>query len=106
MKHFYLYRARVITYPDGSHTTQRVCGEDWQLRNPEWAPPGWNPSAEYVARFGTDEFIWPEERREYKSRSSAKRRAELLESYGATVVVERSSRITWPDHEDELLVIS
>ena len=32
----------------------------------------------------------------YASQSTAKKRADLLESYGATAVVERSTRIEWP----------
>jgi hypothetical protein len=30
-----------------------------------------------------------------------KKRAQLLESFGATVVIERSSKITWPDAEGD-----
>jgi hypothetical protein len=97
MKHFYLYRARVVAYPEGSHRIRRMFDEDWPCPVPGWAPPGWEPSPEYLGRFRTDEFIWPAEGRKYMSRSGAKRRAELLESFGATVVLERSSRITWPE---------
>ncbi|WP_261899388.1 hypothetical protein [Mycobacterium marinum] len=48
---------------------------------------------------GTDEFVWPVTNKVYGSRSTAQKRADLLESYGATAIVERSSRISWPDSE-------
>lgn len=96
MRHPYLYRLRV-SYPEGSHRTESWFGEDVLVPVDGWAPPGWRPTPEYMAQFGTDGFIWPKANQIWRARSSAKRRAELLESYGATVVVERSSRITWPD---------
>lgn len=64
---------------------------------PGWAPPGWRPTGNYVSMLGTEQFVWPTDRREYRSRSTAKKRADLLKSFGATVVIERSSRIQWPD---------
>lgn len=100
-KPFYLYRARVVAYPDGSHRGHTWLGEEWPVPNENWAPPGWEPSSEYIDRFGTTLFIWPKSGHEYKSRSGAKKRAALLESYGATVVIERSTRITWPERERE-----
>lgn len=95
----YLYRARVIAYPEGSHTSHRFLGEDWPVPVDGWAPPGWSPTPEYVERFGTDEFIWPTVGRQFKNRAAVKRRVELLQSFGAHAVLERSSRITWPDSE-------
>lgn len=35
------------------------------------------------------------------SRSTAKKRADLLSSYGATAHVERSNRIVWPADTEE-----
>jgi hypothetical protein len=95
--HFYLYRVRVLSYPKGSHRAHQWPGEDWPVPDENWSPPGWNPSPEYEVQFGTRRFIWPKSDSTYKSRSSAKKRAALLEYYGARAVVERSSRITWPD---------
>lgn len=97
MRPKYLYRARVVSYPAGSHITRIAWGDRFECPINGWAPPGWVPSQEYIDRFGTTEFFWPKDCVEYKSRSSAKRRAELFESFGATAVVERSSRITWPE---------
>lgn len=96
-RYTYLYRARVLKYPEGSHAPHEFLGEDWPKPVPDWKPPGWEPTAEYVERFGTHDFIWPTVGRQFKSRAAVKRRVELLESFGATAVVERSSRITWPE---------
>lgn len=98
----FLYRVRVIRYPDGAFEPYGPVDP----QHPEdaiwgpvsgWAPPGWRPEGRYVEMLGTSEFVWPVTNKIYRSRSTAKRRADLLESYGATVVVERSSRITWPE---------
>lgn len=97
-KYTYLYRARVIAYPEGSHVPRRApWGEDYESPVPGWKPPGWEPTAEYIERLGTAEFVWPVVGRQFKNRSTVKRRVELLESFGATAVVERSSRIVWPE---------
>lgn len=95
----YLYRARVIAYPEGSHKPHRFLGEEWQVPVEGWAPPGWVATPEYIERFGTEQFIWPVVGRQFKNRRTVKRRVELLESYGATAVVEKSSRIEWPEAE-------
>lgn len=91
----HLYRVRVISFPAGSH---RPCEDDGDLLEPVagWAPPGWRPEGRYVELLGTSDFVWPVTNKVYHSRSTAKKRADLLESFGATAVVERSSRITWP----------
>lgn len=47
-----------------------------------------------------NDFVWPVTNRVYGSQSTARKRAKLLESYGATAVVERSNRIVWPDVEE------
>lgn len=96
----YLYRVRVIRYPDGAFECVDTDADLW-LRTPGWRPPGWRPSGDYVQRLGTDEFVWPVTNKVYASHSTAKKRADLLESYGATAVIERSSRITWPANECE-----
>lgn len=100
MKHFYLYRLHVVAYPEGSHRPHAWLGEEWPVPVESWAPPNWSPDDEYLQQFKTSRFIWPKVDRVYRSQSSAKSRAKLLQFYGATVLVERSSRITWPDPED------
>lgn len=97
----YLYRVRVVRYPDGAFEPVDPEGEIW-LPVPGWRPPGWRPVGNYIQIMGTDEFVWPVTHHTYGSRSTAVKRAKLLESYGATVVVERSSRITWPDTDTEV----
>lgn len=76
-----LYRVVVDAYPESSGS-------------PGWAPKGWRPTAYWIERHGPG-FFWPSDRRLYRSRSSAVERAALLESYGATVHVERTAPLTW-----------
>lgn len=96
----FLYRVRVLSFPEGSH---RPCEWDDEQCEPVegWAPPGWRPEGRYVEMLGTSDFVWPVTNKVYMSRTTAKKRAELLISYGATAIVERSSRITWPEGEDQ-----
>lgn len=95
----YLYRVRITEYPDGA--AHPVCDfgsdevEHWEPV-PGWAPPGWKPEGNYTRMLGTSEFVWPTTNKIYRSRSTAKKRAELIESFGATAAIERSSKITLP----------
>ena len=95
----YLYRVRVTSFPEGSHEPNQ---HDPDFLEPVegWAPPGWRPEGRYVELLGTSDFVWPVTNKTYHSRSTAKRRADLLESYGATAVIERSNLIIWPETED------
>lgn len=93
---YYLYRIRFTSYPEGAWITEVIDGEEYSWINESWTPPGWDPGPEWVERYGNG-FFWPSVKREYKSLSSAKSRVKLIESFGATAVVERSSRITWPE---------
>lgn len=71
-----LYKVEITSYPDDRD---------------EWRPANWlsDPErrAEWVERHGDDRFYWPSTNRIYKARSSAKGLADLIESYGATVVI-------------------
>lgn len=102
----YLYRVRVVRYPDGAFQpmgpidSEHPEDADWQPV-PGWQPAGWRPEGRYVEIMGTSEFVWPVTNKVYMSRTTAKKRADLLESYGATAVVERSSRIVWPELVEE-----
>lgn len=91
----HLYRVRVLAYPEGSHEPDPYDDDVFEPVE-GWAPPGWRPEGRYVEMLGTDQFVWPVTNKTYHSRSTAKKRAELLESYGAIAVVERSNRIEWP----------
>lgn len=97
----YLYRVRVTSYPEGSWEQIGPEEADMWIPTPGWRPPGWRPQGEYTRILGTDEFVWPVTNKVYGSHSTAKKRADLIESFGATAVVERSSRITWPDPTPE-----
>lgn len=98
----YLYRVVVTSYPEGSYepVTCPLSGEVWHDPIEGWAPPGWRPEGNYVEILGTSDFIWPVTNKTYHSRSTAKKRADLLNSYGATAIVERSNLIVWPESED------
>ncbi|QNJ91187.1 hypothetical protein HZU40_23630 [Mycolicibacterium fluoranthenivorans] len=80
-----------MDYPDTGQPA------DW-VPVPGWAPPGWEPDEQYVRRNRTSEFRWPSTDYWYRSRSGARRRARLIESYGATVTIEESQPILWPRH--------
>lgn len=91
----HLYRVRVLAYPDGSHEDVDYGGEIWSEPVPGWHPPGWRPVGQYTQIMGTEEFVWPVTNKVYGTRKTAKKRADLLESYGATAVVERSCELVW-----------
>ena len=95
----YLYRVQVTSYPEGAFTCIDAEGDLWEP-TPGWAPPGWRPEGNYTRIMGTSEFVWPVTNHVYGSRTTAKNRAALLERYGATAVVERSSRIVWPEADE------
>jgi hypothetical protein len=86
----YVYRLKVI-YPPTSHYEAE--GE-WDLN---WEPEGWVHPNEHNWNGDPDadfSFRWPRTRR-YLTREEAERRAALLTSFGAKVVVERSQPIVW-----------
>jgi hypothetical protein len=71
--------------------------------NPDWKPDGWVAPEWWIRRFKTDAFFWPNSRKLYYSRSGARKRAQLLESYGATVVIRRTEPVRWEYSEAEVL---
>ncbi|MCV7157995.1 hypothetical protein H7J55_11020 [Mycolicibacterium brisbanense] len=93
---YYLYRVEIVKYPEGAWIFEDVDGEEYSWINEDWQPEGWDPDEEWVARYGS-KFFWPSTKREYRSKSSARERAKLIEFFGATAVVVRSSLITWPE---------
>ena len=95
----FLYRVRVTSYPAESHHEVDYGGELVTEPVAGWQPPGWRPEGNYAEIMGTADFVWPVTNRVYGSRSTAAKRARLLESYGATAIVERSSQIEWPGGE-------
>ena len=92
---YYLYRVEYTGYPDGAWWED---GEYGGI-DPDWTPEGWEPDDDYISRFGGSRFHWPSVKHEYRSLSSAKVRAKLIESYGATTRIVQSSLITWPAPE-------
>lgn len=55
-----------------------------------WKPDGWHPPASSTS----DEFWWPATGRLYKSRSAARERAHLIESFGARAIILESA-VEW-----------
>ena len=96
---YYLYRVVITSYPEGALYFYDIGDGDRYGEPDTWRPEGWEPDAEWLERFG-DKFFWPSTKFEYKSKSSAKSRAKLIESYGATAKVIQSSLITWPESGD------
>lgn len=90
MKPFYLYRVVITEYPAGGEAKYGTFPA-----NPDWKPEGWTADDEWIGRFHTADFFWPSTDHDYKSRSGAKARARLIESYGAKTVIQRSNPITW-----------
>ncbi|WP_172121451.1 hypothetical protein [Actinomyces faecalis] len=78
-----IYRVRITDYP--------VSMKEWE-NDPDnqfpWEPEGWEPDADYLRTYPDGFFRWPSTRRLYRSRSGALGRAHLIQSYGATCVVE------------------
>jgi hypothetical protein len=103
-----LYRLEV-TYPEAAmikregNVPEADAGDTYYGLNPDWAPTGWEPTAEWVERFKTTEFFWPNARKLYLSRSGARTRAKLLESFGATVDIRRTEPVQWEYSEAEVL---
>lgn len=85
----YVWRLEV-EYPADAYYDHPFMGS---ILDPSWKPKNWAADDEYVSRFGTEDFVWPSVRRCYLSRSTAVRRANLLESYGARVQLLRSQAL-------------
>ena len=96
----HLYRVRITSYPKGSHVLEQEClpeDRDWYwVQVSDWSPPGWTPSHRYGSTVGGTRFSWPSDYTVYRTRAAALRRARLLESFGAEVVIQTSSEINWP----------
>ncbi|MEV0247904.1 hypothetical protein AB0H76_15030 [Nocardia sp. NPDC050712] len=109
----YLYRVRITAYPKGAFRPDAKCVKTCtvcpvedicHLINRDWKPEGWAPAPEWVERYGKDTgdaFFWPSTEREYRARSSARRLKRLIESYGATAIIQRSAPIVWPADGEE-----
>lgn len=88
----YVWAVEVTDMPEGS------IAEDGSF-TPGWEPKNWPEERAALKRANLmrpdeDEFFWPVMDKTYMSRSTAKKRAELLERYGATARVVRG-RIEW-----------
>ena len=99
-----LYRLEV-TYPEAAMiAAPHAPGDEIVYEfDPEWKPAGWSPTDKWVERFKTTEFFWPNARKLYLSRSGARARAKLLESFGATVEIRRTEPVQWEYSEAEVL---
>lgn len=93
-----LYKVEIITYPAGS-LSEDSFHDAFALDDERWSPDGWladdDERTEWIERHGNTRFFWPSTKRLYQSRSGAQARANLIESYGATVEVVESAPIVW-----------
>lgn len=95
-----LFRTQILEYPE--FETYYAFDERTGQESIEWTcPVGWVASEEYVERFKTNKFFEPATDRIYRSRSSARERAELLNSMGYVAIVQRSAPIEWPEHGEK-----
>lgn len=58
---------------------------------PNWEPEGWEP---LYGEPDQQTFRWPR-RKNYFSAAAARERADLLKRWGCTVIIMRSTSITW-----------
>lgn len=84
----FVWSVRVTAMPEGS------IREDGSF-DPAWAPENWTEEMASLKRAGImrpeeTDFFWPVMDKVYMARSTAKKRAELLERYGATASIVRS----------------
>ena len=65
----------------------------------DWTPPGWLEHPEvrawWIETHLTEDFFWPKSTSIYFTKASARKRARLIESYGATVRVIESEPVVW-----------
>lgn len=87
-----------VEYPEEAKYASERDRELFGDLDPNWKPEGWDPE-HGLLHYGSEEFIWPRVRKVYQSRTSAVRRAQLLESYGAKVRLLRSAPLTFEERE-------
>jgi hypothetical protein len=63
----YLYRVRITNYPDGAVESDEHPDDERMVPVSGWAPPGWKPEGNYVQILGTEHFVWPTTKTEYRS---------------------------------------
>lgn len=95
-----LFRTQILDYPE--FETYYAFDERTGQESIEWTcPVGWVASEEYVERFRTNKFFEPDTSKIYRSRSSARERAELLNSMGYVAIVQRSAPVEWPERGEK-----
>lgn len=80
--------------PEGSTTEDGSFTPGWEPEN--WAEERASLKKAGLMRADEDEFFWPVMDKVYMSKSTAKKRADLLERYGATATAVRG-HIEWDD---------
>lgn len=95
-----LYKVEITALPAGAlRPDESDPTGDTLVIDETWAPCDWlaneDERSAWVERHGDTRFFWPATGRLYQSRSGAKDRARLIESYGATVNVIESAPIVW-----------
>ena len=86
---------------EGYEMSRDEHGPDDTIQLPvfEWEPPGWleDPAKRtwWMETHHTEKFFWPKSTTLYFTKTSARKRARLIESYGATVRVIESEPVVW-----------
>lgn len=96
MRAAHVYRL-VVVLPEGSDVAgwEPENWEDWCEKHDHWIN-------EYETGASvTPPFRW-QTRRNFLSKAAADRRAEWLREFGATVTVEKSNPVTWPNPPEVL----
>ncbi|MEV6555922.1 hypothetical protein AB0M22_09410 [Nocardia sp. NPDC051756] len=93
---------RIVEYPEGALIADERdprCGEP----DPDWEPQGWDPDEYWTDTHGrgSTEFFWPTTYKEWRSRGPAVKRKNLIESFGARCIIQRSAAIEWPEDGEE-----
>lgn len=92
-----LYRAHIVEYPEfEEYLAVDNPGTEYAEESWEWRPVGWEADAHYIEKFRTTKWLEPDTNKWFRSRSSAKRRVDLLEAAGYRAVVQQSAPVVWP----------
>lgn len=108
-----MYRAHIVEYPETEtrpvfrkRAFSAFNGESDEIVGEYMSnvPRGWNPTEEYIDRFGTDDWIEPDTDKWFKSRTPAANRVAILNDAGYTAVVQRSAPVEWPKDGEEKVI--
>lgn len=96
----YMYRAHIVEEPE--FEAYLAFDERTGEEAVSWCcPVGWQAGPDYVERFKSNKYFEPSTDKWFRSRSSAKRRVDLLNSMGYIAIVQRSAPVEWPERGEK-----